>query len=135
VSVISLLIFKNIIFETPGRFKINLKIIKNRVFTICFIQQYIVKFAQELETSRRSKSTTFHAFLISFLLFNQRPRMVCNSCAGSSGAVHSVFLIDVYLDLENPGGSGFSGGGEQKGYWGKQRGSIYEHQGAEVDGS
>ncbi len=28
-------------------------------------------------------------------------------CAGSSGAVHSVFLIDVYLDLENPGGSGF----------------------------
>ncbi len=37
-------------------------------------------------------------------------------CAGSSGAVHSVFLIDVYLDLENPGGSGFSGGGEQKGY-------------------
>jgi hypothetical protein len=30
-----------------------------------------------------------------------------NDCAGSSGAVHSVFLIDVYLDLENPGGSGF----------------------------
>jgi hypothetical protein len=29
------------------------------------------------------------------------------SCAGSSGAVHSVFLIDVYLDLKNPGGSGF----------------------------
>ncbi len=28
-------------------------------------------------------------------------------CAGSSGAVHSVFLIDVYLDLENPRGSGF----------------------------
>ncbi len=28
-------------------------------------------------------------------------------CAGSSGAVHSVSLIDVYLDLENPGGSGF----------------------------
>jgi hypothetical protein len=28
-------------------------------------------------------------------------------CARSSGAVHSVFLIDVYLDLENPGGSGF----------------------------
>ncbi len=28
-------------------------------------------------------------------------------CAGSSGAVHSVFLINVYLDLENPGGSGF----------------------------
>ncbi len=30
-----------------------------------------------------------------------------SKCAGSSGAVHSVFLIDVYLDLENPGGSGF----------------------------
>jgi hypothetical protein len=28
-------------------------------------------------------------------------------CAGSSGAVHSVFLIYVYLDLESPGGSGF----------------------------
>ncbi len=29
------------------------------------------------------------------------------NCAGSSGAVHSVVLIDIYLDLENPGGSGF----------------------------
>ncbi len=29
------------------------------------------------------------------------------SCAGSSGAVHNVVLIDVYLDLENPRGSGF----------------------------
>jgi hypothetical protein len=29
------------------------------------------------------------------------------SCARSSGAVHSVLLISVYLDLENPGGSGF----------------------------
>ncbi len=29
------------------------------------------------------------------------------TCAWSSGAVHSVFLIDVYLDLESPGGSGF----------------------------
>jgi hypothetical protein len=28
-------------------------------------------------------------------------------CARSSGAVHSVLLINVYLDLENPGGSGF----------------------------
>jgi hypothetical protein len=32
----------------------------------------------------------------------------CNGyCAGSSEAVHNVVLIDVYLDLENPGGSGF----------------------------
>jgi hypothetical protein len=30
-----------------------------------------------------------------------------DDCAGSSGAVHSVFLIDVYLDPENPRGSGF----------------------------
>ncbi len=29
------------------------------------------------------------------------------NCAGSSEAVHNVVLIDVYLDLENPGGSGF----------------------------
>ncbi len=28
-------------------------------------------------------------------------------CFGSSGAVHSVFLIDVYLVLESPRGSGF----------------------------
>jgi hypothetical protein len=35
------------------------------------------------------------------------PTLKQNRCAGSSGAVHSVFLIDVYLDLENPGGSGF----------------------------
>jgi hypothetical protein len=69
VSVISLRIFKNIIFETPGRFKINLKIIKSRVFTICYIQQYIIKFSQELKTPQRSKSTSFHAFLISFFYF------------------------------------------------------------------
>ncbi len=31
-------------------------------------------------------------------------------CAGSSGAVHNVVLIDVYLDLENPGGVGILGG-------------------------
>ncbi len=30
---------------------------------------------------------------------------------------------------------GILGRGEEKGYWGKQRGSVYEHQGAEVDGS
>ncbi len=35
------------------------------------------------------------------------PSSSCPTGAGSSGAVHSVFLIDVYLDLENPGGSGF----------------------------
>jgi hypothetical protein len=38
------------------------------------------------------------------------------SCAGSSGAVHSVFLMDVYLDLENPRGVRILGRGEQKGY-------------------
>ncbi len=35
------------------------------------------------------------------------PTQEDHHCARSSGAVHSVFLIDVYLDLENPGGSGF----------------------------
>ncbi len=33
--------------------------------------------------------------------------LLVSACAGSSGAVHNVVLIDVYLDLENPGGSGF----------------------------
>jgi hypothetical protein len=33
--------------------------------------------------------------------------MYIQNCAGSSGAVHSVFLIDVYLDLGSPGGLGF----------------------------
>jgi hypothetical protein len=35
-----------------------------------------------------------------------------HNCAGSSGAVHSVILIDVYLDLEKPWGVGILGGGE-----------------------
>jgi hypothetical protein len=56
------------------------------------------------------------------------------TCAGSSGAVHNVVLIDVYLDLENPGGSGFWAG-RTGGLLGEQKGSVYEHQGAEVDGS
>ena len=57
------------------------------------------------------------------------------ACAGSSGAVHSVFLIDVYLDLENPGGSGFWVGENRRVTEGNKGGSVYEHQGAEVDGS
>jgi hypothetical protein len=41
-------------------------------------------------------------------IFNHKTALLLNLyCAGSSGAVHSVFLIDVYLDLENPRGSGF----------------------------
>ncbi len=56
------------------------------------------------------------------------------NCAGSSGAVHNVVLINVYLDLENPGGSGFWWGG-MDGLLRGQKGSVYEHQGAEVDGS
>jgi hypothetical protein len=55
-------------------------------------------------------------------------------CAGSSGAVHSVFLIDVYLDLENPGGSGFWVG-ENRRVTGEWVGSVCKHQGTEVDGS
>ncbi len=57
-------------------------------------------------------------------------------CARSSGAVLSVFLIDVYLDLENPGGSGFwVGWGRTEGLLGEQEGSVCKHQGTEVDGS
>ncbi len=57
-----------------------------------------------------------------------------SNCAGPSGIVHSVFLINVYLDLENPGGSGFWVG-DSKRVVGETKGSVYEHQGAEVDGS
>jgi hypothetical protein len=49
-------------------------------------------------------------------------------------AVHSVSLINVYLDLGNPGGSGFW---VREHRWGTrgQRGSVCKHQGAEVDNS
>ncbi len=57
-----------------------------------------------------------------------------SKCAGSSGAVHSVFLIDVYLDLENPGGSGFWVG-ENRRVTGERVESVCKHQGTEVDGS
>ncbi len=55
-------------------------------------------------------------------------------CAGSSGAVHSLFLINVYLDLENPGGRDF-GWGSKEGLLREQKGSVCKHQEAEVDGS
>jgi hypothetical protein len=46
-----------------------------------------------------------------------------------------VFLIDVYFDLESPRGSGF-GWGRAEGLMRETKGeSVYEHQGAEVDGS
>jgi hypothetical protein len=32
---------------------------------------------------------------------------IISVCAGSSGPVHNVVLIDVYLDLETPGGRDF----------------------------
>jgi hypothetical protein len=57
------------------------------------------------------------------------------SCSGSSGAVHSVFLIDVYLDLESPRGSGFWVGRAEGLLRETKRESVYEHQGAEADGS
>ncbi len=44
---------------------------------------------------------------IVFQQFDSRSRPSYSKCAGSSGAVHSVFLIDVYLDLKSPGGPGF----------------------------
>ncbi len=45
-------------------------------------------------------------------------------CAGSSGAVHSIFLINVYLDLENPGGSGFWVGENRRVTEGTERVSL-----------
>jgi hypothetical protein len=48
--------------------------------------------------------------------------------------VHNVVLINVYLDLRNPGRSGFWAKGST---WAGEgtKGSVYEQQGAEVDGS
>jgi hypothetical protein len=50
------------------------------------------------------------------------------------GRVRNVVLMNVYLDLENPGGSGFRVGGymSQVREMGK---SVYEQPGKEVDGS
>ncbi len=45
-------------------------------------------------------------------------------CAGSSGAVHSVFLIDVYLDLGSPGGSGFWVGENRRVTEGNRKGQF-----------
>jgi hypothetical protein len=42
--------------------------------------------------------------------------------------------MNVYLDLENPGGSGFRGGGTMR--QGRETGKlVYEQPGNEVDGS
>ncbi len=50
------------------------------------------------------------------------------------GRVRNVVLMSVYLDLENPGGSGFRVGGYmcQMREMGK---SVHEQPGNEVDGS
>ncbi len=50
------------------------------------------------------------------------------------GRVRNVVLMNVYLGLENPGGSGFRVGGHmsQMREMGK---SVYEQPGNEVDGS
>jgi hypothetical protein len=50
------------------------------------------------------------------------------------GRVRNVVLMNVYLGLENPGGSGFQVGGymSQMREMGK---SVYEQLGNEVDGS
>jgi hypothetical protein len=64
-----------------------------------------------LTNCQRAKegSNTFTSSLPLFYLDTSDPSIhkFRQECARSSGAVHSVFLIDVYLDLENPGGSGF----------------------------
>ncbi len=59
-----------------------------------------------------------------------------HNCAGSSGIVQSVFLIDVYLDLENPGGSGFRVGDSRRvieGNKGGQFTSIREQRWTDPD--
>jgi hypothetical protein len=50
------------------------------------------------------------------------------------GWVHNVVLMNVYLDLENPGGVGISGEGPQGAGEGNGE-SVYEQPGKEVDGS
>jgi hypothetical protein len=45
-------------------------------------------------------------------------------CVVSSGAVHSVFLIDVYLDLENPGGRDFRVGESRRVVGGNKEGQF-----------
>jgi hypothetical protein len=57
-----------------------------------------------------------------------------NNCAGSCGPDSDVVLMNVYLELGNPGGSGFW----NEGYLskGREKGrSVYEQPGNEVDGS
>ncbi len=50
------------------------------------------------------------------------------------GRVRNVVLMNVYLDLENPGGSGFWVGGYMS--QGREMGKlVYEQPGNEVDGS
>ncbi len=50
------------------------------------------------------------------------------------GWVRNVVLMNVYLGLENPGGSGFRVGGYMN--QGREMGkSVYEQPGNEVDGS
>jgi hypothetical protein len=61
---------------------------------------------------------------------------ISHSCAGPSGIVHSVFLINVYLDLENPGGSEFWVGdskGVVEGNKGSQFTSIREQRWTDPD--
>ncbi len=77
---------------------------------------------------------TIMIIVLSANINSNRQQKPLTNCAGSSGVVHNVVLIDVYLDLENPIGSGFWWGGID-GLLGEQKGSVYEHQGAEVDGS
>ncbi len=62
--------------------------------------------------------------VVKFFVFDFFTPRCIHYCAGSSGAVHSVFLIDVYLDLENPMGSGFWVGENRRVVGGNKRVSL-----------
>jgi hypothetical protein len=49
--------------------------------------------------------------------------------------VHNVILIECIFGSGKPRGVGILGKGEYMGYWESKGGSVYEQQGAEVDGS
>ncbi len=63
-------------------------------------------------------------FAKQILTLHPEDLLVPTNCAGSSGAVHSVFLINVYLDLESPGGSGFWVGENRRVTEGNRKGQF-----------
>ncbi len=72
--------------------------------------------------------------MYSFFLFRAEDQILDVSVRELMGRVCNVILMNVYLDLENPGGPGFRVGG----YMSQVRETgklVYEQPGNEVDGS